>query len=346
MKYQLSIALFTIINFSSLASECNLTPALKAKLIKQIPYAVDDVKCASDGSYKWIISNKKFNAPIFVGDRAIANTKKESAVEAREESLITKSKEPIADVEVETDIPLQKDNTYGQKETKAAVAKEEKKEDEKLRVQSLFLSLNSGIASISSTDTASGSTEKAVTDIGYGVTAVWSHHWTRKTKYFFVGSMKKYTFKMGSSRNLSNGSVTQTYVGTGVSHKFGDRMKLSLGAGFGQSFILTSQGGSNFTIDKANIPVISLGANHHLYKFQSGYSFDLNWRVGAMLGASQDGYETESGQFYNIGFGSSYDLGGKILNINTFYTNRELEVGSATQDSQELGISVGIGWSF
>lgn len=221
-----------------------------------------------------------------------------------------------------------------------------KREEEKPKIQGLYVSLFTGIASISSEDSTSGRTERAVSNMGYGATAVWTHHWSDTLKYFAVGSIKSFKFKMGEGRTLSDAQQTQSYIGTGLTYKPG-KHSYSLGVGVGESFILNSvSAGTEFSIKKASIPSVSVSGMHPLASFKSGFSFALGWRAGYLLAAKQEGYSTKAGHYFNAGIGSNYNLNGTILNIQTSYTQRQLEIETATQKSKEFGVSLGVGWSF
>lgn len=297
-------------NLSARSNACKLTDKLKAKLIASSPYSVDDVTI-DNCIYTWYISNKKY---IFkarqVKQRSIAST----------------------EVPVETEEELAPNKTD--------------KLNKKENIQSFSAILYSGVSSLASTDKTSGTSEKAVSSLGYGIGVVWSHLWTKRVSFFAIGTLKKFDFKTSSARSLSEASSTQSYIGTGLNIKLGDRFTLTPGLGMGESLILNSDGGTQLSIDKISIPTISLGTKVKLYKFKSGFSFDLNLRGGILLPTSQKGYKSEQGQYYNLSIGSNYDLNGKNLFINTGITNRELEVGDAKQISKDLGISVGVGWSF
>jgi hypothetical protein len=229
---------------------------------------------------------------------------------------------------------------------KIIIPDQKKQQEEKSNQQGMYLSLFSGFASLSSVDVTSGVAVNAVSDMGYGATVVWSHHWSETLKYFAVGSVKSFKFKMGEGRSLLDASGTQSYFGTGITYKLG-KHSYSLGLGLGESFILNSvSGGTEFSIKKASIPSVSLSGLHPLAYFKSGFNFSLGWRAGYMLAAEQDGYSTKGGDYFSLNFGSNYDLSGTILNIQTSYTQREIEVGSADQSSKEFGINIGVGWSF
>ncbi len=232
----------------------------------------------------------------------------------------------------------------------ASVEKSEEKKKEikapKKSIQTLAIGFYSGIASIASTDTVSNVKETAVSDLGYGLTFSWSHHWSEKTSFFAVGSLKKFDFRVADNRTISKASVTHGYVGTGIDFKLGNRFSLAPGVGIGESLVLNSNGGAELSIDKINIPTLSLSTKTKLITFKSGFSFDLNIRAGSMLPTNQKGYKTETGYYYNIGLGSNYDLSGKKLFIDTGMTSRKLKIGPADQSSKDLGLNVGLGWTF
>ncbi len=129
---------------------------------------------------------------------------------------------------------------------------------------------------------------------------------------------------MGKTRNLNRGSASQFFLGTGLSYKVGTRDKFSFGAGIGQSFILSSLGGSNYKIDKANITSISISGDHDLFKMKKGFYFNSTWMLGGLLPSSQSYYKTKLGHFYSLGLGSNYNLKGKTLSIKTSYTKRQI----------------------
>jgi hypothetical protein len=242
-------------------------------------------------------------------------------------------------------------NTVAKKNRTVASVKQENKtlkknEVQKKPTQALFVGLYSGIASISSVDTTANAKAEATASLGYGLTLAWTHFWTDKISFFAVGSLKKFDFKVASNRTISKGSVTHGYVGAGVNFKLGERFVMTPGLGVGESLILNSNGGNSLFIDKINIPTISLSTKTKLTSFKNGFSFDLKTRVGLMLPTDQKGIKTKTGYYYNLGLGSSYDLSGKMLLIDASYTGRKLKIGTANQGSKDIGLSVGVGWSF
>lgn len=313
---------FFLISIYSLESvTCDLMIEKRRSLIESSPYFVKDISCNPEGQYQWIISNKRYLAP----KNKSLSTKELAAHKKRLKKRLPASA---------NDFPLKQN-------TKSINQKTSRK-----KTHSLSLGFSSSVSSISSTDNSTNSTEKATSDNGYGVSATWTHLWTDRLSYFVTGSIKKYSFIMGTGRTLTDSDLSHSYIGTGLNIKLGDRITLIPGLGIGESLILSSTGGTSFEIKKASIPTVSLSSKIDLLKFDSGFSFYTNLRAGALSPTSQSGYKTELGHYEQIGFGSSFGLWGSQMNINTSYTQRKLDVGTATQTSKDLGISVGVGWSF
>ena len=128
----------------------------------------------------------------------------------------------------------------------------------KPKTNNLSFGVFSEAASISSTDTSSGVTEDAAANLGYGAYVLWSRKWSERGSYFVVGSLKSYSFDVGSGRTLVDSNVTQGYVGAGLSMKLGSRVSMGVGLGLGESLILTSGGNSNLEIEKVTIPAASV----------------------------------------------------------------------------------------
>lgn len=212
--------------------------------------------------------------------------------------------------------------------------------------QSLYLGTYLGNASISSKDTVTGSTEKAASNIGQGFHAVWTQHWSDNLSFFVVGSLKRYKFSVGRGRTLADESVTQAYVGTGLNIKVSDRVTMTPGLGIGESLILSSLSTNALEIKKAVIPAASLSTKVDLVKFKSGYTLHSNLRLGALLPKTHTDYKTELGTFGQLGVGSGFNVKGMRVNVETSYTHRSIDVGTAEQTSKDLGITLGVGWSF
>lgn len=212
--------------------------------------------------------------------------------------------------------------------------------------QSFSIGLFTGIASIASTDKSSNVTEKAVTDLGYGAFGTWSHHYSDFTRFFIIGSAKKFKFRPGAGRSLKNSDSSKFYIGIGANFKLSDRISSSLGAGIGQSLILSSNGASQLEINKANIPTASFSLTFELLKIDSKYSFYGQTRVGALFASSQDTYSTKFGHYGNFSLGSRMVYQSRIYFFEFSYTLRKLEAGQADQTSKELGFSLGTGWEF
>lgn len=213
-------------------------------------------------------------------------------------------------------------------------------------IQEFSLSLYSGVASISATDTLSQATEKAVSDVGHGIGVHWSHLWTEKLSFFAFGKFKKVEFKTSKDRTLENPSLTQNEIGTGLKVKVLDRFSLTTEIGMRESIFLNSDGGTELSIFKLSLPTVSLSTGMKLVQFASGFSLDLKLNAGTLLASKQKGYQTKQGIFYSAEIGSGYDLHEKTLFIRTGMAIRDIEIGNATQKSKDLGLTVGIGWNF
>ena len=331
--------LLLFFTYSSFAEECSLSPKRKRFLIKSSLYPVDDIKCAGENQ-KWFISNKRhIFKTAFDKKKLIENSPYQV------DSLV--SKRGVYQWHITNDVYLSKRKSRSIASTKEIESESTQNIEPATKpTQAFSVGLYAGSASITSTDALSNSTESTVSDLGYGLNLSWAHLWTDKVSFFVVGNLKRFDFRVANNRTILKSSVTHSYIGTGINLKFGARFEVTPEVGIGESLILTSNGGSSLSIDKIKIPTTSLSTKIKLITFKSGFSFDFNARAAMMLATDQKGIKTESSYYYRVGLGSSYDVWNKKLLINAGYTRQDLEVGTAKQVSKDIGLSVGLGWSF
>lgn len=217
------------------------------------------------------------------------------------------------------------------------------------QIQSLYFSLSSSIANIETLDTKSNREEKVISDLGYGITGIWTHLWSDNFTGYIVGSIKRFDFKIEQTKTLNNESITQGFVGSGINYIYdhATKSKLSVGFGLGESIILKSTtDASTFKMDKAIIPGLTVSGAHNLISSKNNFTLKSFWRLGAFFPTDQVDFDTKWGYFYNIGLGSNYNLNGNIINYSVGYTGRKVNTGDATQTSKEVNFSLGYGWSF
>ncbi len=207
-------------------------------------------------------------------------------------------------------------------------------------------SFNFGSASIKSVDSVSNVEATAVSDIVYGVTLSWQHLWSKRLNAFFVGSAKNYNFRVSDSREISQGAITQGFVGVGLSSQITKDLSFSSVLGIGDSLVLESDGDANITVEKLVIPSFSLSTKYTWFEFESGFNIGSQLRLGGMHPSDTGKYEVSSGYFYAVGFSSQYKKDDKFYSIGTMYIQREFEIDDAKQTTRNLELSVGFGWQF
>lgn len=159
MKLRL-LTVFLALTYSLESISCDLTVEKKDKFIKSVPYFVEDISCTSQGYYYWIISNQKY----------LSMEKKHSQpqVLAKKKTPTRKQVKEVTQ-KINTRLPAS-DNDFSQPQNTKNIKKR--------KIHSISFAFSSGAASISSTDSASHSTEKATSDNGHGLSATWNHLWT------------------------------------------------------------------------------------------------------------------------------------------------------------------------
>lgn len=217
------------------------------------------------------------------------------------------------------------------------------KQDPKIDFQYSF---NFGSASIKSVDSISNVEATAVSDIVYGVSVSWQHLWSKRLNAFFVGSAKNYNFRVSDSREISQGAITQGFVGVGLNYQIAKDLSISPALGVGDSLILESDGDANISVEKLVIPSFSLSTNYTWFEFESGFKVGSQLRLGGMYPSDTGKYEVSSGYYYAAGFSSQYKKNNKFYSIGTMYIQREFEIDDAKQTARNLELSVGFGWQF
>ena len=212
--------------------------------------------------------------------------------------------------------------------------------------QSLFFGLNLNSESISSLETSTNESEIAKSDLAYGVSARWSHHWNKKLNFFMDTSISKYKFKVSTNKELSKADLTKLYGGVGLKYKYNPKHSFEFATGLGESFLLNSKSATELEIDKIVIPSISTSGSHSLKKFKSGYELQSFWRIGGLLPTTQSDYKTKFGTYWRVGAGSSYDNNGKKYNISVSYGQRSLKTDDVEQTNKDIAISAGVGFGF
>ncbi|MCK5883186.1 MAG: hypothetical protein KAG61_05815, partial [Bacteriovoracaceae bacterium] len=185
------------------------------------------------------------------------------------------------------------------------------------RIQSIFVALTTGISSISSIDSTTNQQEIATSDLGVGGRVVWSHLWSKSIDFSFIGSYKKFRFRVGKDRVLQEDFVSKYYSGVALKYKLSQKNSLQFGVGVGESLVIKNNGGANlFVVEKASTSLARISGNHSVFKSLNNFSLDLSWEYGASLPSKQVGYSTELGTFYGLGVASSYNLDDLKLNIS------------------------------
>ena len=214
----------------------------------------------------------------------------------------------------------------------------------KVKIHSLYTSFYFGSAGIMQTDDVSGVEETAYSDLGLGLSLIWSHHWSKNFDVFSVGSLKSFTFNVDESRELESSSMTQSFVGVGAKYKF-SRFSISPTLGMGESILLSSDG-TTIDIDKVTLSNVSVTANTNLYTSDNGFNLDLMLRYGHIIPATKGDFTIESGSYTSIGLSSRREILGRVLSLGVQYTDREIKLEESTQESLDLGVTVGTGWAF
>ncbi len=218
-------------------------------------------------------------------------------------------------------------------------------ESEHVKVQMFYASISGASALISQTDSLTNVTETAASDLGLGISMIWSHKWSQRFEIYAVGSFKSFRFKVDTSRTLKNPNMTQAYMGFGGKYKF-DRASIGVGIGQGESIMLSSNGTGEITLEKIAIPTVSVDTTTRLFQSENKFNLNLNLRYGQMLSADRAGYKVESGRYYSIGLSSTREFFGRKYNLGFNYTDRKIELDSSDQDAKEVSLTVGSGWSF
>lgn len=206
--------------------------------------------------------------------------------------------------------------------------------------------LRSSTSSIRSVDTATNTTEKAVTEIGYGFHFKWSHLWSEKLKYFISFSMEKYRFKASTGRTLANSSLSRKEITTGLNYAVNGGFRTQLALSLKETILLTSGGGTNLILEKVAIPKVTWTNILVLHQFESGFRLSTDINLSALTPTSQPDYETEFGYSYSLGLSSSFNAIEKSFHIKTSYEIEELDFGAASQTSKALKFGIGMQWSF
>lgn len=220
-----------------------------------------------------------------------------------------------------------------------------RKTDEKAKLHSFTVAFLSGSASIASTDQVSGTTEKAVSDMGIGASLKWEHHWTSTLSYFGKVSATKYQFKTGQGKSLEKDSVVKSSLAAGLAYA-PNRFTVSVLTGLEEIPILTNGTGSSLLIEKFNTPFFAIETKLVLLRFKSKFFLEVDGHYALLLSSKQNGYETKQGSRVEMGIGSNYSFDEKLLFIRSSYQESSIEFGSAKEKLKALSLNAGIGWNF
>lgn len=232
----------------------------------------------------------------------------------------------------------------GQEDTKPTTPNEKKRAKRSL----IALSLYSGNVKITATETATKSVAEVVSKNGSGADMVWLQLWGRRKRLYsmVVLSYKQFQFRSPINFDLDKDEVSQTYMGVGVGYTFYKRHKLGVNIGQGQSLLLiTTNNSSEARIDPVYLTSLNLSGQHKFAHF-GNLAANLNWRYGTLLPGKGDSIETQSGSFYYYGLGINYVFGSTSLFGGIGSTQRSLTTDLTTQESSEISVGLGLGFSF
>lgn len=217
---------------------------------------------------------------------------------------------------------------------------------QKPKNQSLDVNLLLSYESLKSTDTSSGASEIATSDLSYGLDLRWSHHWKSNLNFFVESSLTKLKYNVASDTSLQESNFTKASGGVGLNYKLSNNHRYELSIGVKETMFLTSVSTSVRKIDKLVLPSLSFSGDHVLKRFESGFLLNAFWGLDLLMSSSQTDYNTDMGTSWSLGAGSMYEHNGNTFNISASYGQRSVGTDSLDQSAKEFVIHAGVGFDF
>lgn len=204
----------------------------------------------------------------------------------------------------------------------------------------------SSFAKIVATDTATGANSKVFSNIVPEFIFSWTRKWSETWQSFFSFRYLFDSFQQPSARSLVQSKESIYDVSAGVRRYINP--KLSLGAAFtyGQEFFIRNENVDVMSLDRVNIPRMTLGAQWEFLKTESissGLAFNMSYLFGA---SASSGYSVSSGTAYlgSLYFKKELPFWNLSLLGEAYYQKRNQNSSLSKQSEENLGANVGLSW--
>ena len=206
--------------------------------------------------------------------------------------------------------------------------------------------VGSSFAKVVATDRETGANSKVFSNIVPEFIFSWTRRWSDTWQSFFRFRYLFDSFQQPSSRSLDKSKESIYDVSAGVRRYLNP--KLSLGAAFtyGQEFFVRNQNVDVMSLDRVNIPRMTLGAQWEFLKTEnisSGLAFNMSYLFGASASA---GYSVDSGTAYmgSLYFKKALPFWNLSLLAEAYYQKRNQNSSLSKQSEDDLGANVGLSW--